>query len=179
MGGCSGQAGPSSCPFSPLCSNSGASKPRQRSRWATHLRVSANQDSALLSSLFLMTLSFPFFFFFFFFLFLLFRAAPVAYGGSQARGWNQSCSCPPTSQPQQHRIPVTSVTYTTAVTYTGNTGSLTYGVRPGIEPASSWILAELQQELPLRDLFPFYVSGSYVLHSILKIKKTQEKIKCR
>ena len=30
--------------------------------------------------------------------FLLFRAAPVSYGGSQARGWNRSYSCQPTTQ---------------------------------------------------------------------------------
>ena len=45
-----------------------------------------------------------FFSFFFFFFFLLFRALPVAYGGSQARGSNRSYSCRPTPQPQQCRI---------------------------------------------------------------------------
>ena len=44
----------------------------------------------------------------------------------------------------------TSVTYTTAC---GHTGSLTHWVRPGIKPASSWILVRLislepQQQLP-------------------------------
>ena len=55
----------------------------------------------------------------------------------------------PTPQPQPHRIPAASVTYTTAHS---NTRSLTYGAGPGIEPASSWIpvrfiAAEPQQEL--------------------------------
>ena len=40
-------------------------------------------------------------------------------------------------QPQQHRIWATSATYTTAHS---NTGSLTYWMRPGIEPATSSFL---------------------------------------
>ena len=52
-------------------------------------------------------------------------------------------------QPREHRIRAVSVTYTTAH---GNTRSITHWVRPGIEPASSWILvgfisAEPQWEL--------------------------------
>ena len=42
---------------------------------------------------------------------------------------NQSCSCQPTPQPQQHRIQASSATYTTAH---GNAGFLTHGSRPGI-----------------------------------------------
>ena len=38
------------------------------------------------------------------FLFFLFMAAPMAYGSSQARGPNQSCSHWPISQPQQRQI---------------------------------------------------------------------------
>ena len=37
-------------------------------------------------------------------LFLLFRAAPTAYGGSQARRSHRSYGCQPTPEPQQHRI---------------------------------------------------------------------------
>ena len=71
----------------------------------------------------------------FLFCFLLFRAAPVAYGHSQARGRNQSYSCWPIPQPQQHGIWAMSVsmTYTTAH---GNAGSPTHLKRLGIEPAS-------------------------------------------
>jgi len=47
------------------------------------------------------------------------------------------CSCQPISQPQQHGIQATFVTYTIAH---GNTGSLTHWVRPGLELMSSWIL---------------------------------------
>ena len=54
---------------------------------------------------------------------LLFRAAPVACGGSQARGSNGSCCCRPTPQPQQHHIRAASATYPTAP---GNAGSLTH-----------------------------------------------------
>ena len=84
----------------------------------------------LLESLFLILI----FIFLFTYLFLLFRAAPAAYGGSQARDrigataaglhYSQSNSgylCPP--QPQQHQIQAASVTYTTAP---GNTRSLTH-----------------------------------------------------
>ena len=76
---------------------------------------------------------FWFFFFFFFFCFF-FRAAPVAHGGSQARGW----------------IWAASVTYTTAH---GSTRSLICWARPGIEAVSLWILvgfvtSESQWELP-------------------------------
>ena len=38
------------------------------------------------------------------FIFCLFRAAPTAYGGSQARGLNRSCSCQPPPQPRPHWI---------------------------------------------------------------------------
>ena len=54
-------------------------------------------------------------------LFLHFRSAPVAYGSSQAVG----------------PIRAVAAGYTTAH---GNTGYLTHWARPGIEPASSWIL---------------------------------------
>ena len=66
------------------------------------------------------------------------------------QGSNWSCSCSPTSQPQQHQIQAASVTYTTAH---GNIRSLTYWARPGIEPVSPWLLVgfittEPRQELP-------------------------------
>ena len=61
-----------------------------------------------------------------------------------------SCSHWPMPKPQQRQIWVSSATYTTAYS---NAGSLTHWTRPGIEPASSWMLirfvsAESQQELP-------------------------------
>ena len=66
---------------------------------------------------------------------ILFKAAPVAYGGFQARGLKWSCSHQLTPQSQQIGAP--SATYTAA---RGNTRSLTHWARPGIEPTSSWIL---------------------------------------
>ena len=54
---------------------------------------------------------------------LLFRAAPMAYGNSQARGLNRSYSRWPMPQPEQCRILATSVTYTTAPS---NSGSLAH-----------------------------------------------------
>ena len=71
---------------------------------------------------------------FFFLSFSLFRAAPAAYGGSQAP--NQSRSHRPTPQPQQHGIQAMTATFSTAH---GNASSLTHWARPGMEPASSWM----------------------------------------
>ena len=76
----------------------------------------------------------------FFLVFCVFKAAPEAYGGSQARGW------------MVLQLPA----YTTAH---GNAGSLTYRVRPGIEPATSRFLVGFVstapgQELP-KNWFPF------------------------
>ena len=65
-----------------------------------------------------------------FFFFFLFMVAPVAYGSSQDRGGTKL-------QPQQCQIPALSVIYTTAHS---NGRSLTDWARPGMEPASSWIL---------------------------------------
>jgi len=59
-----------------------------------------------------------------FFVFLVFvRATSVAYGGSQARGTDQSYCCWPTPQPQPGETRVLSATYTTAH---GNVRSLTH-----------------------------------------------------
>ena len=80
------------------------------------------------------------------FFFCLFRATPTACGGSQARG---RIPGQPTPQPQQHQIPAASVTYTTAH---GNAGSLTHWARPGIKPASSWILVTFVSAAPWREL---------------------------
>ena len=60
---------------------------------------------------------------------LLFRAAPVAYSGSQARG--------------QIGASAASLHHSNAgscIAACANTGSLTHWARPGIEPISSWIL---------------------------------------
>ena len=55
-------------------------------------------------------------------------------------GVKLSSSCQPPPQPQRRGIWATSVTFTTAL---GSAGSRTYWARPGIQPASSWILVGL------------------------------------
>ena len=79
----------------------------------------------------------------------LFRAASVAYGGSQARGLI-GASAASLHHSRQRWIWAASATYTAACS---NTWSLTHWSRPGIEPEYSWILvgfvtAELWWELP-------------------------------
>ena len=81
----------------------------------------------------------PLFFFFFFGLFCRFRAAPVTYGGSQARGSARAMAASlrqshsnTGSEPQQCRM--------SHVLQPSNARSLTHWARPGIEPASSWML---------------------------------------
>ena len=73
----------------------------------------------------------PYFSFcFLFFVFLSFRAALVAYGGSQARSRIGAVA---TSLGQSHSCE-------TYITAHSNARSLTHWARPGIEPVSSWIL---------------------------------------
>ena len=80
---------------------------------------------------------------------LLFRATSIAYGGSQARGLNRSCSCRPTPQAQQCGTRAKSATYTTAH---GNTRSLTHWTRPGIQPTTSWLLVGFISNAPWWEL---------------------------
>ena len=61
----------------------------------------------------------------------------MACGGSQARGQIRAIAA--SLQPQQHQIQATSATYTTGH---GNAGSATHSARPGIEPETSWFLAD-------------------------------------
>ena len=65
--------------------------------------------------------------------FCLFRATPKAYGGSQARG-------PATGQHHSHSNARSEPCLWPTPQLNGNAGSLTYWVRPGIEPTSSCIL---------------------------------------
>ena len=78
-----------------------------------------------------------------FFFFCRFRAVPMAYGGSQARGPVGATAAGLHHSHRQHQIRATSVTYTTAH---GNARSLTHLARPGIKPASSWILGFVSAE---------------------------------
>ena len=80
----------------------------------------------------------------FFGLFCLFRAVPMACGGSQARGPIRTVAAGlPTTTAT--RDPSAYETYTTAHV---NTGSLTHWAGPGIEPASSWMLVRLVSAEP-------------------------------
>ena len=83
------------------------------------------------------TIFFSVFFFSVFFSFpWLFRATPVAYGDSQASGpIGARAASLPHSHSNARSEPRLSLTYTTAHS---NTGSLTHGARPGIEPTTSW-----------------------------------------
>ena len=74
--------------------------------------------------------------FVFVFVFLLFRAAPLAYESSQARGPIGATAASLCHSHSQSRIQAASTTYTTAHS---NTRSLTHWVRTGIQLGSSWI----------------------------------------
>ena len=76
-------------------------------------------------------------------------------------GLNQSCSCQPANSHSNVGIQATSWTYTTAH---GNAGSSMHWARPGIEPASSWILVRFVSTEPqweLLHLLLFFNSMRY------------------
>ena len=111
-------------------------------------------------------------FFGFFCLFAISRAAPAAYGGSQARGLYQSCSYWPTPQPQQRRIRAASAPYTTAH---HNTRSLTHWTRPRIEHATSWFLVRFVNRwatmgTPLSELFKNLHQFLFMKHLFLPLR---------
>ena len=60
------------------------------------------------------------------------------------------------------------MTYTTAH---GNAGSLTHGVRPGIEPASSWILSQVLNPLSHNGNFQIILKGAFLQNEGLKESK--------
>ena len=65
-------------------------------------------------------------------------ATPAAYGGSQARGPIRAIAAGlHQSHSNTRSKPRLQPTYTTAH---GDAGSLTHGVRPGIEPSASWFI---------------------------------------
>ena len=84
-------------------------------------------------------------------------------------------------QPQQFRIQAMSVTDTTAHS---NVGSWTHWARPGIEPASLWILVRLvtaqpQQELPRRVFYNTVLTISCnLLNTVLKVRIDHCKRSC-
>ena len=76
------------------------------------------------------------FYFFIFLLFFFFRAPPEAYGGSQPRSLIGA-----TAAGLHHSH--------------SNNGSLTHGVRPGIEPATSWFLDRFVSTAPWKNTHNF------------------------
>ena len=81
---------------------------------------------------------------------LLFRAAPAAYGGFQPTGWigaTAACLC------HSHNNVGSKLRLRPTTTAHGNTRSLTHWARPGIKPASSWILVRFISAVPHRELW--------------------------
>ena len=64
-------------------------------------------------------------------------------------GSNWCSSCQPMPQPQQLRIPATSVTYTSGHS---NARSLTHWLKPGIEAITSWLLVRFVSTVSQREL---------------------------
>ena len=94
-----------------------------------------------------------FIFFVFFFFFNLFRTAPLAYGGSQAKGLTGPVAAGLCHCHSKCQIWATSMTYTTAH---GNTRSLTRWAKPGIEPTTSWFPVRFISAAPWRELQKFF-----------------------
>ena len=103
--------------------------------------------------------SLPIFYFLFLF-FGLFRAVPTAYESSQARGQIGTLAAILCHRHSNARSEPVSVTYTTAHS---NTGSLTYWAKPGIEPASSWLLVRFVSSRPRRKLLSIFERGCFLL----------------
>ena len=90
----------------------------------------------------------------------LFRASPVAYGNSQAKGRIRASAAG--RHHSYSNAGAMSATYTTAH---GNAGSLTHRIKPGIEPTSSWILVRLIIPEPLWEFLspPFLMRAAVSL----------------
>ena len=84
-------------------------------------------------------------FIYLFIYFWLSRAAPMAYGSSQARGQIGATA----ANLHHSHSNAGSVNYTIAH---GNAGSLSHQVRPGIKPATSWLLVGFVSAVQQREL---------------------------
>ena len=96
-----------------------------------------------------------------FFFFWLCRAAPAAYGGSQARGPVGAIA---TSLHHSHSNAGSELHLQPILQRTATPDPLTLWVTPGIKPASSWILVRFATTETLRDL-----RGKRLLFSIWSI----------
>ena len=83
--------------------------------------------------------------FIFIFIFLLFRSAPAAYGGSQARGQIE-LQLPACAKDTPDLSCVCDLHYSSP-----QAGSLTYWARSGIKTASSWILVGFISTAPQQE----------------------------
>ena len=79
---------------------------------------------------------------------------PMAYGSSQARGWIGAITTSLCHSQQQHQFWATSVTYTKAH---DNARCLTHWTRPGIKPASLWLLVRFVSTEPWQELPIFHI----------------------
>ena len=80
-----------------------------------------------------------YFFPFFFLVFCLFRASPMAYGDSQARGWIRAVAAGLHHSHSHSSCGIRAMSVICTATHI-NVGSLIHWARPGIKPAFSWIL---------------------------------------
>ena len=101
------------------------------------------------------------FIYFIYVFFWLFRAAPVAYRDSQARGRIRGIATGLHHSSQQRHIGAPSGTYTTVHS---NIGSLTHWVRTGIKP--SWILVGFVYCWAMKRT-PFYFNPFYMYYFCL------------
>ena len=120
------------------------------------ISISISSDSSVISILLLMP-SVEFCFGFFLFVCFCFLGPYPQHMEVPRLGSNWSYSCWPRPQPQQHSIRAISATYATAHS---NARSPTHWMRPGMEPASSWILVGFvsvapQWELPIYGVLRF------------------------
>ena len=104
------------------------------------------------------------------FIFLLFMAAPAAYGNSQA-GVESELQLQPTPQPQRWGTRAAPVIYTPVH---GNARSPTHWMRPGIVPASSWILVGFASTVPQWELQPLKFKLTYISHKICNSQRWEE-----
>ena len=109
------------------------------------------------TSLFSISMSlFLFLFLFFSFLsfFPFFRAAPEAYGGSQARGRTRATAV---GLLHSHSYMWSETRLQLNTTAHGNTESWTHWARPGIEPATSWFLNRFISTAPRQELLSLFL----------------------
>ena len=89
------------------------------------------------------------------FLSFAFYSCTCSMGEVPGYGSNQSYSCSSQPQPQQWGIQAMSMNYRRAH---GNARSLTHLVRPGINPASSWIPFIFASTVPQKEPLEFAIS---------------------